>query len=177
MGAGKKIDRKFLVENDYLLEHLDLTAIDLVEQRYIAFGDDEEVRLRSVEDYSSDPHAVTYFLSIKKGKGMSRIKTETEIQENTYVQLFNNLKNLRPIIKKRLFYDYCGHHLTIYKYFGKLEGLIIVKVEFDSEEEAIQFEIPHWFSTEITEDLSYRNQNLFLKINDIIDPSEVIASL
>lgn len=175
MGTGKKIDRKFIVENDYLLEHLDLASIDLVEQRYIAFGDEEEVRLRSVEDYSTEPHTVTYFLSVKKGIGMSRIKTETEIQESTYQQLFNNLKNLKPIIKKRLFYDYCGHHLTIYKYFGKLEGLIIVKVEFDSEEEARKFEIPHWFSTEITEDLSYRNQNLFLKINDIADANEVLA--
>jgi len=175
MGTGKKIDRKFIVENDYLLEHLDLAAIDLVEQRYIAFGDEEEVRIRSIEDFSSEPHKVAYYLSVKKGIGMSRIKTETEIQESTYQQLCNNLKNLKPIIKKRLFYDYCGHHLTIYKYFGKLEGLIIVKVEFDSEEEAKQFEIPHWFNTEITEDLSYRNQNLFLKINDIADAKEALA--
>ncbi|WP_017754152.1 CYTH domain-containing protein [Calidifontibacillus oryziterrae] len=173
MVAGKKkIDRKFLVECDYLLDRIDLESIDLVEQYYIAFGEDEEVRIRSIEDYSSEPHEVTYCLSIKKGKGMSRIKTEVEIQENTYKQLINNLK---PIIKKRLFYDYCGHHLTIFKYFGKLEGLIIVKVEFDSEAEANKFEIPHWFSTEITDDLSYRNQNLFLKINDIHHPSEIKA--
>ncbi|WP_102348433.1 adenylate cyclase [Bacillus sp. Marseille-P3661] len=175
MGAGKKIDRKFIVENDYLLEHLDLVAIDLVEQRYIAVGVDEEVRIRSIEDYTTEPHKVTYYLSIKKGQGMARIKTETEIKENTYIQLFNNLISLKPIIKKRLFYDYCGHHLTIYKYFGKLEGLTIVKVEFDSEKEAEKFEIPHWFSTEITDDFSYRNQNLFLKINDIVETSEVHA--
>ncbi|HHY73408.1 MAG TPA: adenylate cyclase [Bacillus bacterium] len=169
MEPGKKIDRKFLVENDYLLERLDVVAIDLVEQFYIAFGDDEEVRIRRIEDYSSEPHTLSYFLTIKKGQGMSRIKTEVEIEEHTYKQLIYEFK---PIIKKRLFYDYCGHHLTIFKYFGKLEGLIIVKVEFDSEAEAKHFEIPHWFSTEITDDYSYRNQNLFLKINDVCDLSE-----
>lgn len=173
METGKKIDRKFLVESDYLLEHLDLEAIDLVEQFYIGFGVDEEVRIRRIEDYSIEPNTVSYFLSVKKGKGMSRIKTEVEIQENTFKQLINGLT---PIIKKRLFYDYCGHHLTIFNYFGKLEGLTIVKVEFDSEEEAKQFEIPHWFSTEVTDDLSYRNQNLFLKLNDVFDISEVGAN-
>lgn len=172
MGQGTKIDRKFLVESDYLLKSLDLVSIDLVEQFYIGFGVDEEVRIRSVEDYASDDHKVTHYLSIKKGRGMSRIKTEVEIQESTYKQLY---ENLTPIVKKRLFYDYCGHHLTIFKYFGKLEGLIIVKVEFDSEEEANKFEIPHWFSTEITDDLSYRNQNLYLKINDINEYSMVVT--
>lgn len=164
MGENKKIDRKFLVESDYLLDRLDLESIDLVEQFYIAFGEEEEVRIRCIEDYSSEPHEETYFLSVKKGKGMSRIKYEIEIQKSTYKQLTGNLK---PIIKKRLFYDYCGHHLTIFKYFGKLEGLIIVKVDFDSEEEAKRFKIPHWFSTEITDDTSYRNQNLFLEINEL----------
>lgn len=172
MVAGKKIDRKFLVENDYLLDRLDLHSIDVVEQYYIAFGEDEEVRVRSIEDYSSDINKVNYFLSIKKGKGMSRIKTEIEIQENIYKQL---IFGLSPIIKKRLFYDYCGHHLTIFKYFGELEEFTIVKVDFDSEEEAKCFEIPHWFDTEITEDLSFRNQNLFLKINDLVDTSEVLT--
>lgn len=170
MNEGKKIDRKFLVDTDYLLDRLELEAIDLVEQYYIAFGVEEEVRVRSVEDFSSEPPKVTYYLSIKKGKGMARIKTEVEIQETTFKQLIGDLK---PIIKKRLFYDYCGHHLTIFKYFGKLEGLMIVKVEFDSEEEAKKFEPPHWFSKEITDDLSYRNQNLFLKINDIPEVLEV----
>lgn len=163
MVSGKKFDRKFLVENDYLLEHLDLTAIDLVEQFYIAFGEDEEVRVRRIEDFSTEPHTVTNYLTVKKGKGMTRIKTIVDIQENTYKQLTFNLK---PIIKERLFYDYCGHHLTIFKYYGTLDGLIIVKVEYDSEEEAKKFEPPHWFHTEITDDISYRNQNLFLKIND-----------
>lgn len=171
MEYGKKIDRKFLVENDYLLEHLDLESIDLVEQFYIAFGEEEEVRIRSVEDFTTEPHTVTNFLSIKKGKGMSRIKTEISIQENTYKQL---IQGLTPIIKKRLFYDYCGHHLTIFMYYGKLEGLTIVKVEFDTEEDGLQFEIPHWFGTEITEDTSYRNQNLFRKINKL-DSTEVLA--
>jgi len=170
MGTGKKIDRKFIVENDYLLEHLDLASIDLVEQRYIAFGDEEEVRIRKIENYSVEPYTVSYCLSVKKGKGMSRIKTEVEIQESTFKQLIHGLT---PIIKKRLFYDYCGHHLTIFKYFGKLEGLIIVKVEFDSEDEAKRFEAPHWFSTEITDDNSYRNQNLFLKINDVFETNEI----
>lgn len=169
MDYGKKIDRKFLVDNDYLLEHLDLESIDIVEQYYIAFGVEEEVRIRCVEDVTTDPHQVTYYLSIKKGKGMSRIKTEVEIQEQTYKQLIHGLT---PIIKKRLFYEYCGHHLTIFKYFGKLEGLIIVKVEFDTEEEALKFDIPHWFGKEITDDLSYRNQNLFLKINNM-ETSEI----
>lgn len=130
---------------------------------------------RCIEDYSVDPYKVSYYLSVKKGKGMSRIKTECEIQESTYKQLFNNLRNLKPIIKDRLFYDYCGHHLTISKYFGKLDGLIIVKVDFDSEKEAKNFKIPHWFGSEITDDMTYRNQNLFLKINDIYVPSKVMA--
>lgn len=170
MKVGKKINRKFLIDSDYLLDRLEVEAIDLVEQYYIAFGVKEEVRIRSIEDFTSEPSKISYYLSIKKGTGMSRIATEVEIQETTFKQLIGDLN---PIIKKRLFYEYCGHHLTIFKYFGKLEGLLVVKVDFDSEEEAQKFEPPHWFSKEITEDLSYRNQNLFLKINGIPGIMEV----
>jgi CYTH domain-containing protein len=45
-------------------------------------------------------------------------------------------------------------------YGGKLEGLLVVEVEFDSEEQAGSFTPPDWFGDEITEDSRFRNAAL-----------------
>jgi CYTH domain-containing protein len=45
-------------------------------------------------------------------------------------------------------------------YGGKLEGLLVVEVEFDSKEQAGRFTPPDWFGDEITEDSRFRNAAL-----------------
>ena len=40
---------------------------------------------------------------------------------------------------------------------GEFEGLIMVEVEFDSEERAARFVSPDWFGNEVTADMHYSN--------------------
>ena len=40
---------------------------------------------------------------------------------------------------------------------GEYEGLKVVEVEFDSEEEAADFVPPDWFGSEVTADMHYSN--------------------
>jgi CYTH domain-containing protein len=45
-------------------------------------------------------------------------------------------------------------------YSGVFSGLIIAEVEFESEEESRNFEVPDWFGREVTLDTRYKNKTL-----------------
>ena len=45
-------------------------------------------------------------------------------------------------------------------YHGKLDGLITVETEFESEKQANAFSPPSWFGKDVTTDKRYKNKNL-----------------
>lgn len=55
-----------------------------------------------------------------------------------------------------------AHAYEFDEYFGALGGLMTVEVEFETADDALAFEPPTWFGTEVTEDESYKNAALVL---------------
>ena len=66
----------------------------------------------------------------------------------------------RTIVKCRYRIPIGKYVAEVDKYLEDLEGLLVVEVEFNSLEDANNFEVPNWFGKEITEDLRYKNDNL-----------------
>ena len=92
---------------------------------------------------------------------MVREEREWEIDEKTANEYFAMSKTY--IIKKKRYYLPLGKYtveLDIYE--GKHQGLVVAEVEFESEDEALEFVPPHWFGTDITRDKSYKNMVLAL---------------
>ena len=144
-----EIERKFLVKEIPSLEGLKYSEI---KQGYISIK--PEVRVRKLDD--------KYFLT-EKGEGtLVREENEREISENEGLALFEKIvSNL--IEKKRYYINYEGNLIELDIYEGKFAGLVVAEVEFKTLEDANKFIPPKWFSTDISENMEYRNKILATK--------------
>lgn len=148
--ANIEIERKFLVyalpANFKIFPHKEIV------QGYLKISaDGTEERLRKMNG--------KYYKTVKSGSGKIRTENETEITEEE----FNNLWSLtegKRIEKTR--YDISDNVglIELDIYHGKLDGLITVEIEFDSENASNIFVPPAWFGDDITDDINYKNQNL-----------------
>ncbi|MEK7498570.1 MAG: adenylate cyclase, partial [Patescibacteria group bacterium] len=68
----------------------------------------------------------------------------------------------RRLEKTRYMIPHKDTTLELDIYGGSLEGLIVVEVEFPSEELSEKFDVPVWFGEETTDDKRYKNQSLAL---------------
>jgi adenylate cyclase len=146
---GTEIERKFLVTE--LPTDLDRNRCEVIEQGYIAITDDGlEVRIRR-----GGEHAV---LTIKKGKGRTRLEEELDIDAERAERLWA-LTEGRRLKKTRCAVPAPGDlTFEVDIYAGELEGLVTAEVEFSSESAAQAFEPPDWFGRDVTEDSRYKNQ-------------------
>lgn len=167
--TGNEIERKFII-NESVMKKLSLPKPLFIEQDYLATGE-EEVRIRSVKPFYEENSYVnklegeepaTFVMTIKSGAGMIRTENEFPILKKTYEQLKTVYT---PIQKIRYKIPMDNVEVELDKYVGDLAGLIIAEVEFDSKESAEAFIIPEWFGKEVTEDIQYKNQKLWKKIN------------
>lgn len=144
----KEIERKFLLKNIPL--GIDKFKKSEITQTYISF--EPELRVRKKDD--------KYILTKKVGTGMVRDELKFEINSDLYAYLIKGIED-RTIYKTRYYIPLSAKtkaEVDIYR--DKLDGLLIVEVEFDTIEEAINFEVPDWFHTEVTLDEDYKNANL-----------------
>ncbi len=142
-----EIERKFLTDGfPYQLDRYKKLEIT---QGYVLFEPD--IRVRKEND--------RYFYTIKSGNGLVREEVEKEIDETTY---FFYMKNIKGVVKKtRYLIPIDDNLIAEYDvYQDNLLGLRTVEVEFDSIEQAGNFNIPNWFGGEITGIKMYRNSNL-----------------
>lgn len=150
----KEIERKFLIEEMPFTENI--IGRQYISQNYLATGD-EEVRIRYKKERNTEPDLT---LSIKRGSGLEREEITNIITRETYNQLALNCST-KPIIKTRILVQHGKHLLEIDTYEN--HPLIVGEVEFGSLKEAESFIPPTWFGQEVTEDASYKNQNLWKK--------------
>lgn len=142
-----EIERKFLL--DYLPVNIDKYKKNDIKQTYIKY--EPELRLRQMDD--------KFFLTKKIGTGMIREEYEIEINSEFYKSLVSNSNN--TIYKTRYFIPLSSRTTAeIDVYHNKLDGLKTVEVEFETEEEANNFEVPNWFGKEVTNDKNYKNASL-----------------
>ncbi len=145
-----EIERKFLPpELPDAAKGLSATAI---EQGYVVITDALEVRLRRA--------AERRVLTIKRGSGEVREEVEIGLSDEHF-ELLWPLTESRRLRKDRRVYSLAeGRVAELDSYHGKLEGLLVAEVEFDSESECADFVAPTWLGREVTGERRYSNQAL-----------------
>jgi CYTH domain-containing protein len=156
---GFEIEKKYIIKN--VPENVKLENEKEIHQTYLVTGK-EEIRVRKLikkENYQ-------FTMTIKKGKGLVREEVELTILEATYNQLLTNNYKI-PLRKKRSKIVIEGNEFDYDVYLNSKEvGLKTIEIEFNSEEEANNFIKPEWFGKDVTDDKSYKNQNLWLTIQN-----------
>jgi len=64
------------------------------------------------------------------------------------------------IEKTRYELAYFEATIELDQFHGRLAGLVVAEVEFESEDASRNFEPPDWFGREVTDDGSYSNRRL-----------------
>ena len=145
-----EIERKFLVET--APENLESYPFHMIEQAYLCT--EPVVRIRR-EDYSN-------YLTYKYKGLLSREEYNLPLTEEAYQHLLTKADG-NILTKKRYLIPVDGRDdLTIeFDVFeGKFEGLMLAEVEFSSEDEALAFVPPSWFSRDVTFTREYQNSRL-----------------
>jgi len=149
----REIERKFFVAK--LPPEIENYPCQAIEQGYLLITEtNAEVRLRKAGG--------SFTLTVKSGGDMVRSEAEIEIDS----VLFNDLWPAtvgRRLEKTRYQVVYGDLTIQVDVYGGKLQGLILAEVEFDSLEESTRFVPPAWFGREVTADKRYKARELVLR--------------
>jgi adenylate cyclase len=141
-----EIERKFKVEA--LPQHL-LGPGSAIRQGYLSVAP-AEIRLRAQDG--------GHGLTVKSLGGLRRVEVALPLTPEQFDELWPLATAFVEKTRHRAELDDAVADLDVYG--GKLEGLLIVEVEFGSEEQAGSFAPPDWFGDEITEDSRFRNAAL-----------------
>ena len=144
-----EIERKFCVQ-----EMPNLTAHSgvAIAQGYLAVDvAGTEIRVRR-----KDGH---YYQTVKTGMGIKRIEVEMALTRVQFDILWPSTAGRRV---KKVRYELIEGKWTIELdvYRGRLKGLVVAEVEFESVAESARFVPPPWFGREVTDDVRYKNANL-----------------
>ena len=124
-----------------------------VEQFYVSTS--PEVRLRH-NPASNEPFRITI-----KGEGtLAREEIETKISENFYNQV-KEFVNKPPIKKDYSIFNCGGYPLAVSVVDDG--AFIYAEVEFESEEQARDFQLPIDDAVEVTENTDYKMKNYWLR--------------
>ena len=144
-----EIERKFCVQ-----EMPNLTAHSgvAIAQGYLAVdATGIEIRVRR--------KGGQYYQTVKTGMGIKRIEVEMALTRTQFDILWPLTAGKRI---KKVRYELIEGKWTIELdvYRGRLKGLVIAEVEFESVTESARFVPPPWFGREVTDDARYKNANL-----------------
>ncbi|MBQ7972396.1 MAG: CYTH domain-containing protein [Lachnospiraceae bacterium] len=143
-----EIERKFTVKS--IPDNLTSYPSHKLEQAYLCTS--PVVRVRKEDD--------TYYLTYK-GKGfLVREEANLPLTEEAYLHLKEKADGL-VITKERFLIPYEDRYTIELDIFAPpLEPLVLAEVEFQTEEEALAFQPPHWFDKDVTNDPSFTNSQL-----------------
>ncbi len=141
-------ERKFLVTT---MPDLDSSGIEM-RQGYVAIDGSVSVRVR-------DAGGSNRTLTVKGGRGAIRTELEWPISAEQFEAAWA-VTGDRRVDKTRYRCDIDGHTAEIDVFSGQLRGLVIVEVEFDSDEALEMFRPPSWLGIEVTDDDRYTNASL-----------------
>jgi adenylate cyclase len=147
----QEIERKFLLGEapNWLGEHPEKE----LRQGYVALADDTEVRLRAADGER--------LLTVKRGKGEVRREEEIDLDAAQFEALWPLTESLR-VSKRRYRVPLEGTDLTaeVDVFAGDLEGLVVVEVEFRTQDQSRAFQPPSWFGREVTGHARYSTAEL-----------------
>ena len=145
-----EIERKFLLAE--WPERLDACHREEVRQGYLALENSGgEVRVRQIGRRA--------LLTVKRGRGQTRLETEIEITPEQFAALWP-LTETRRVRKVRHYVPLESATIEVDVYAGELEGLITGEIEFASERHCAAFRPPDWIGEEVTGDPRYSNAAL-----------------
>lgn len=157
---GMEIERKYLL-TDFPTKQVESGEIRLLStkriyQTYLAFSDDQEIRVRELVDREGNS---TFTHTFKSGHGLVREEIEYAISEEVYRQLLAKT-GLVPLEKIRTKVE---HESLVYEIdeYKQIE-LTVVEVEFDDEVAARNFKSPTWFGRELGQEEEFRNKSLWI---------------
>jgi CYTH domain-containing protein len=159
---GTEIERKFLLTSSASevleAEGVAFRSREYIYQTYLAFTDDQEVRIRKKIDHLG---RTSYMHTFKSGQGIAREEVEYAISGEVYEQLLQRT-GLVPLEKVRTTVESGGRSYEIDEY--KQVDLAVVEAEFASMDEASAFAAPPWFGRELGAEEEYRNKTLWMKL-------------
>ncbi len=157
---SQEIEKKYLVGDlETLQKELAEIRRDEIAQGYLAIeAGGNEVRLRS----KSQGNNHRYYLTAKSGSGLVRGEAETEITEEQFQVLWPMTEGRRVEKTRFTLALPDGLKLEVDRFSGKLEGLILAEVEFNSQEAAESFQMPNCLVRDVTTDKRFKNQKLAL---------------
>lgn len=147
-----EIERKFLVET--LPKDYSGHPYREIEQAYLC-------TLPVVRIRQEDSH---YYLTYKSKGLLSREEYNLPLTKQAYLHLLLKADG-RILSKRRYLIPIEGSELIIELdlFKNEYEGLFLAEVEFPTEEAALAFQPPDWFSKEVTFTGEYQNSKLALK--------------
>lgn len=127
----------------------------VLRQGYLAIDGTVSVRVRD-----AGPQGCT--LTVKAGTGAVRTEVEVPLDRDQFAAAWDHTGD-RRIHKTRYDVDVDGHRAEVDVFHDDLAGLVLVEVEFASDEEMAAFRPPEWFGTDVTDDGAYTNAALSLR--------------
>ncbi len=158
-----EIERKYLVKT---LPNLEGYQKEIIEQGYIC----EEgctLRVRMIEVENEKHFVLTYKAKVESKSGARvNVEEEFDIPEISYSHLLSKsdgniirkTRTLIPLSKEITGIDGLTAELDVFE--GALSGIIIVEVEFESEEDSVRFCKPNWFGEDVSGDPKYSNSRM-----------------
>lgn len=159
----KEIERKWIIPPEHLPD-LSQYERSVIRQGYLAIGSDgSETRIRSFDNKRFE-------LTVKTPGTIERGEQNIKIDRAMFEALWPQTEGAR--IKKTRYYipytDNLGrdHVIELDVYGGSLEGkLITAEIEFpgreaDARVQAMAFQAPDWFGSEVSDDGRYKNHAL-----------------
>ncbi|MFF2484692.1 CYTH domain-containing protein [Paenibacillus sp. NPDC058071] len=158
-----EVERKFMPAGsvDFVIEAggLKVLSEQRIEQTYLAIDSKQELRIRKITDRESGE--VTYTHTFKKGNGLVREEIEYEISESIYQQVADAFGAI-PLTKDRITAQWGERTVEIDRY-DQIE-LTVLEVEFESEAEAVAFDVPEWFGPDVSSERKYSNKTVWMKL-------------
>lgn len=147
----KEIERRFLV--DFIPRSAEKYPPCFIRQGYLAIEEGgREVRVRQKGPYH-------FFLCVKEGKGVSRDETDIPILKGQFVALWPLTASRRAW--KRQYKIPEGEHICELNFIRKrFKELVLVEVEFKTNESSLSFHPPEWFGKEVTNDERYNMRSI-----------------
>jgi len=164
-----EIERKWLVDKDRCPGLVVYDAeIRRTEQGYLNHTKDEYlIRVRKVQVMGTNKKPLSgeqtyYFLELKTQGLLSREELAYYISEKEYK---DTLSKCRGVVKKTRYCWYGEDGKGEHGYYFEVDvydnhDFVTCEVEFNSEEEANNFEAPDWCLEDVTYDPAYKNINL-----------------
>ena len=144
---GKEIERKFLAKN----ANWKTVPGTLFRQGYLSTEPSRTVRVRIEGN-----RAVITIKGLTEG--VTRLEFEYEIPTADAEELLNSLCEHPLIEKHRYKLKHDGLTWEVDEFHGSNEGLVIVEVELESEDQS--FDRPEWLGKEVSDDPRYYNASL-----------------